>query len=335
MQKFEIMLGIDVSKSSLDACLVTDPSAKKYHHFKVANDKKGIGSIPGIVRKLGVDTSQMLVCFEHTGVYSMLLCYFLQSKGIKYCMQPAIQIKRSKGLTRGKSDKIDARDIALYALTHQHSIQLSELPEEDLIKLKVMLAEREKLIKAIRMFEMSTEANAYLPKSVLKEVNAVNTKSTSYLKQRLAEIDKLLALLIKANDRLKDQFELINSVPGVGPQTALYLMVVTRCFESFGNWRQLACYAGIAPFEYSSGSSIRGRTKVSHMANKKLKSLLNMAALSAKKHDAQIRQYYERKRNEGKNAMLVMNAIRCKVVSRVFATVKRGTPYVEIAKYAA
>jgi hypothetical protein len=97
----------------------------------------------------------------------------------------------------------------------------------------------------------------------------------------------------------------------------------------------MACHAGIAPFEYTSGTSVHGKTKVNPMANKKLKTLLNLAALSAKKYDDELRLYYERKVGEGKNGMLVMNAIRCKVLSRVYATVKRGTPYAPLARYAA
>ncbi len=124
-------------------------------------------------------------------------------------------------------------------------------------------------------------------------------------------------------------------MPGVGPQTAINLIVTTRCFSTFENWRQLACYAGVAPFEYRSGTSIRGKTKVNHIANKKLKSLLNMAALSAKRHDKQLKEYYERKIQEGKNGMSVMNALRCKIISRVFATIKRETPYVDFLKYSA
>ncbi|MFA6517579.1 MAG: transposase, partial [Bacteroidia bacterium] len=111
--------------------------------------------------------------------------------------------------------------------------------------------------------------------------------------------------------------------------------VYTRCFSTFDNARQLACYAGVAPFEYTSGTSIRGKTRVSPMANKKLKVLLSMCALNAKKADPEIGLYYLRKTEEGKNPMSVINAIRNKLILRVFATVKRGTPCVTTMNYAA
>lgn len=98
---------------------------------------------------------------------------------------------------------------------------------------------------------------------------------------------------------------------------------------------QFACYSGVAPFEYQSGTSIRGRTKVSNFAQKKLKSLLNLGALSAKRHDVELKNYFERKVAEGKNKMLVVNAIRCKILARAFAVINRGTPFVNTQKFAA
>ncbi len=93
-------------------------------------------------------------------------------------------------------------------------------------------------------------------------------------------------------------------------------------------------YSGVAPFEYSSGSSIRGRTKVNHMADKKMKSLLQMCALSAIKHDPQLKVYYQKKEKEGKNKMLIFNNIRNKIIQRVFCVVNRKTPFVNTFNYA-
>lgn len=241
----------------------------------------------------------------------------------------------AKGLTRGKSDKTDSKDIALYAITHEHKLIFTQLPETDLMELKLLLTEREKLIKAILLFDTTKENKEFMPKEVAKEVLSHNKKTITLLKKQLAELEKQIRKTIDGNEKIKKQYKLIQTVPGVGPQTAINLIVCTRCFTMFDNWRKLACYAGVAPFEYSSGTSIRGRTKVNHMANKKIKSLLNMAALAAKKHDKQLKEYYERKIGEGKNGMLVMNALRCKILSRVFATIKRDTPYVNFLKFAA
>jgi transposase len=168
----------------------------------------------------------------------------------------------------------------------------------------------------------------------MKATLSINKKTLTGIRKRLKEADAAIAALVKADALMARQYELACSVPGVGPQTAINMIAFTRCFSMFKSWRKLACFAGIAPFEYSSGSSVRGRTKVSPLANKKLKSLFNMAALSAKKYDLEIKAYYERKRAEGKPVMSVMNAIRCKVIARVFATINRDTPFVNTKKFA-
>ena len=104
-------------------------------------------------------------------------------------------------------------------------------------------------------------------------------------------------------------------------------------FIVFKDWRKFACYSGIAPFEYSSGSSVRARTKVNHFADKKIKSLLHLVALNAIKYDNELKEYYQRKRNEGKHTLLVLNNIKCKIVSRAFAVISRESPFVNTYKF--
>ena len=101
------------------------------------------------------------------------------------------------------------------------------------------------------------------------------------------------------------------------------------------DWRKLACYAGVAPFPYQSGTNIKGRTKVHPLADKKLKSLLNMCAIVAVRHDKELKAYYERKVEEGKAKMLVINNVRRKLLSRVFVVINRKTPFVNTFKFAA
>jgi transposase len=335
MKNFKLVIGIDISKHKLDVCIIKDANDKDHQYLQVSNCKKGIDQIFKSLKIYDTAVEHLLFCFENTGVYGMHLCYELQERKIRYSMVPAIEIKRAKGLTRGKSDKADSLDIALYAITHEHKLSFTELPETGLMKLRLLLTEREKLIKSISLFETTKENEDFLPHEITRNILKINKRITAGLKKQLLVVEKNILDIIKENETMKQQYSLATSVPGVGPQTAINLIVTTRCFSAFENWRQLACYAGVAPFEYSSGTSIRGKTKVNHMANKKLKSLLNMAALSAKKHDKQLKEYYERKKAEGKNGMLIMNALRCKIISRVFATVKRESEYVDFLKYSA
>ncbi len=127
---------------------------------------------------------------------------------------------------------------------------------------------------------------------------------------------------------------LMQSIPGIGPQTSMMLILTTNGFREFPTWRKMACYSGCAPFEYSSGTSVRGRTKVHTYADKKLKSNLYLCVLNNLKNSAEMKQYYERKKEEGKHSMLIINNLKCKLLSRIYAVVKRETPYVDTYKFA-
>lgn len=335
MKKYELFVGIDVSKLKLDVQFVKYEPSKKQHHIVVENNNNGLKNIIKEIAKYKIALEKCLICFENTGIYSMPLALFFNDLNADYWIVPAIEIKRSKGITRGKSDKTDAKDIALYALTHTHKFEHKKLPEADILKLRLLFSERDKIVKAIKMIATTEENQSFLPKSATKDLMKINTRTIKGLKLTLKTLETKIQEIISNNETLKKQYTLACSVPGVGPQTATYLLIVTNSFTSFDNWRKLACYAGIAPFEYSSGSSIKGRTKVNHMADKKMKSMLNMCALNMKKVDHEVGEYYKRKVAEGKNPMSVMNAVRCKVLSRVFATVQRGTPYVNLNKFAA
>ena len=122
---------------------------------------------------------------------------------------------------------------------------------------------------------------------------------------------------------------------GIGFVVASTLIVVTNCFQGFKNSRQLACYSGIAPFEKQSGSSLKGKSKVSQYANKRLKTLLDRSANTAIQNDPELRLYYERRLGQGKSSYSTINIVRNKILHRVFAVINRETPYVKINRYAA
>jgi transposase len=335
MKTFQTFIGIDISKLSLDVSVIHQKEPNKAMHYKVSNDSKGISKLLGQVSKSGADLQNTLFVCENTGIYTTPLMTEMSSRKLHYWVVAAIEIKRSQGLSRGKSDKADAKTIALYGLTHQHRYEPSALPQTAIQQLKLLFTEREKIQKAIVLFVQTKENEGYLPKEVFAVVKKLNQQQTCHLEKALAKIEGQMLEIVKQDTVLHKQHELLTSVPGIGKQTALYLIITTRSFTSFNTWRQLACYAGVAPFEYSSGTSLRGRTKVSDIADKKMKSLLQMCVLSAVKCDKEIKAYYEKKKAEGKPAMLVMNNVRAKLLARVFAVIKRGTPFVNTQKFAA
>ena len=105
------------------------------------------------------------------------------------------------------------------------------------------------------------------------------------------------------------------------------MIVLTNEFKGFSSAKKFACYSGIAPFEHTSGKSIKGKSRVSHLANKNIKALFHLAAISSIRFTGELRTFYMRKVNQGKNKMLVLNAIRNKLIHRIFAVVRDGVPY--------
>lgn len=332
MKNYKHYIGIDVSKKTLDFQIVNS-FAQLILHGQISNDIKGMKELFKQLKKHKI-YEEYLFCFENTGIYSMNLCIILAEYDVDFAQCPALEIKQSKGICRGKSDKSDARDIAMYALRNIDKIELSKVPEIDILRLKLLYAEREKTIDAIKDFSATGENKDFLPKAVYTTAERINKKTLHFLKKILLEIEKNIREIINNNDGLKQQKKLLLSVPGIGEITSLYLLLATKGFKSFANWRKFACYCGIVPFEYSSGTSIKKRNRVSHFADKKMKSILHLAALSAIKHDAEIQSYYQRKKQEGKPSLLVINNVKCKIISRAFAVVARNQPFINTCKFA-
>ena len=286
-----------------------------------------------VQKKSNCTLEETLICTENTGLYSYPLCVFCHESKIALWMENALQIKQSLGIQRGKNDRVDARRIAQYAFTHRHKVKLYSMPAKALLALKQLLAYRERLVESKKSFQTAQgelqELKADLSGLIIKQTGSM----LKTIDKQIEQVHQSMLALIKSEATLSKQYHLITTVPGIGDITAIYLLVYTAGFNKFERWKQFACYCGIAPFDYQSGSSIKGRTRVSHLANKKLKSLLTMCALGMIKTDNEFKQYYQRRKTEGKNGMSVINVLRNKLVSRVFAVVHRGTEYVPQHQY--
>lgn len=155
------------------------------------------------------------------------------------------------------------------------------------------------------------------------------------LTEEIKGLEKAIKQIIKDDEGLSRTFKLITSIKGIALLVASHLIVYTHNFTRFDNWRKCACYAGIAPFENTSGSSLKGKTRVHPIANRQIKKMLHLAALSASHTDKELKDYYEKRVQGGKSKMSALNILRNKVLARAFAVVKRGSPYVDIMKFAA
>jgi len=205
---------------------------------------------------------------------------------------------------------------------------LWEPPRQVIQRLSFLSAARQRLIQAHKLLAMPLdEQESFVSAALQKQVKATSKKSLAALKEEQKAIDAQIDILIQGDARLSELFGWITSVPGVGPATATEILVSTNEMKAITSAKKMACHAGVAPFEYRSGTSIRGRTRVSHQARKRLKSLFHLGAMSAIRRKGELQDYYQRKVAEGKNKMLVLNAVRNKIIHRIYAAVERGEKY--------
>lgn len=244
-----------------------------------------------------------------------------------------MRIKTSLGFTRGKNDKVDSYRIARYAYLHQDEMRLWTPKPEVVQQLAHLTALRKRLLKTkVALLQPLQETKQFLGKKAFTREKSVTDPVVKATEKQLKQVEKQIEGLIKAGKQLKQLFDLIVSVEAIGPVPAGHLIVVTNEFKSFTCPKKFVpvgnhCYAGTAPFENSSGTSIKGKSQVSPWANKESKRLLHMAAMSAVNMQGDLAHYYQRKVQEGKNKMAVLNAVRNKLIKRIFAVVHRGTKY--------
>ena len=331
MKKVTETIGIDVSKLTLDVYVRTTKVHKQF-----SNDLKGFKQIVKWSLKQKINLEETLFCFEHTGWYCLMLSYFLFENKYRYCCINAIEIKRSMGLKRGKSDKADAWEIANYSWLRRDELTPSTPPAKKLIELQRMMSLREQLVKQQTASKNLFKGMGEIVEDELNDISMVLIKENiSHFENQISAIEKAMNELIKQDETMINNYKLSKTVKGVGMVLAIQMLLHTHNYTRFESSRQFSAYCGLVPYPYQSGTSINGRNKIHPISDRKMKSLLSMSAIIAIQHDKELKLYYQKRVEEGKPKMVVLNIIRNKIVSRVFATVNRGTPYLEMNKFLA
>ena len=314
MDKIKHFYGVDISKSFFD---VVDQNGK---HDQFSNDVKGFKSFLKTIRE------DSLVVMEATGYYHYRLAQYLYEKGITVSVVNPLSVKRfiQMKLSKVKTDKSDAKAICAYAratevplYTARNAVQaecLQLLSLQDLY-LKQRTAVKNKIHGEKALGTPSKAASRSLNR-MLKQ-----------LEKELAQLESKLESLVRETQ--KDQLEQLTSIPGMGKKTAMLLIVLTDGFTSFENARQLCCYSGLTPTIRQSGTSVRGRSRISKVGNRKLRNLLFLCSFTACKHNKACRELYERIVEQGKSKKLALIAVCNKLLKQAFAIAKSGTYYQE------
>ncbi|WP_044398354.1 IS110 family transposase [Lacinutrix sp. Hel_I_90] len=314
MNKYKETFGIDISKD------VFDCYGSKVGHLQFKNNAAGFKKFLKVLPK------DSLVVMEATGYYHYLLAQFLYKKGVTVSVVNPLSVKRfiQMRLAKVKTDRSDAKAICEYG-------QINEVPLYN--ALTDVQSECLQLFRLLDSYikKRTATKNKLHGEEVLgmpsKHVYSSLKRNLKHLEKEIAGIDQKLLSLVKADQQ--SQLTLLTSIPGIGLKTALFLIVITDGFQKFENASQLCSYAGITPTIRESGSSVRGRSRISKVGNRKLRNLLFLCAFNACKCNKACRALYERIVNKGKSKKLALIAVANKLLKQAFAIAKSGRPYDE------
>ena len=324
MKKTAQIIGADLSKSTID--LFYDGSQS---HIKIKNTAAGFKELLHWLTVQKINVCSIVLVMECTGLYSFHFENFLHAHHIRFAKVNALAIKRSLGLIRGKNDQIDARRIARYGLEKLDTLSFQKPQDPALQRLQMLHRSRERLVKhraslicSLKEYRMVLEDSDPIIRSLLNLIKNFDLQ--------IKDLDQALQKHInESGDSVKRNFELLTSIKGVGKVVATATLIKTKNFTSFNNGRKFSCYCGSAPFEHSSGKSIRKKNRISHLADKSMKALLTQSAKSAIQYDKELKDYYQKRTAMGKSKKSTINVVRNKIIHRMFAVIKRQTPFIE------
>jgi len=248
-------IGVDVSKKKLDFCVMFN--GKVVHEEETANHQSFITSLTRHLEEdFGIDNTRIFVCAEHTGQYTFPLACACKAAKCRLWLENPSQINYSSGVQRGKNDKVDAKRIAVYASRFQDKVHYYERPSEDIERLKQLESERTLYVTDLAKYKgQLKDQKDYIPE-VLYERKMNRLKALMVdLEEAVKAITDEMDEVISSCAVLSRQMEPLISIDGIGRVVATNMIIATEAFTRFDDPRKFNCYAGVAPFSYTSGSS--------------------------------------------------------------------------------
>jgi len=323
-------VGCDVSKDTLDLALFErGKDYRTFEHVRVGNNPEGFQAMRKWLSGLKVKLSESVIAMEHTGSYSTAVAEWCFKKGYTFVFLHPLDVKNAGARGRNKTDKVDAQFIADYVYTMREKLEPSA-PEAPVIKsLRQLRNERRLVVNARSSFIV--QAKTLTDTSARRRMD----KAIAGFNKQIEAIEGQITAVINSDASLKRNYELLLSIKGVGMVNAITTIIATGNFTRFQTARQYAKFCCVAPLTCQSGISIRNGDHVSKAGHNDIKATLTEAARCAIVHDRQLKAYYQRKMAEGKTHGCVMNAVKFKIICRMFAVIQRLTPYVNTEKFRA
>ncbi|WP_435261840.1 IS110 family transposase [Tenacibaculum sp. nBUS_03] len=305
-------LGIDISKDVFDVC------DNNKAHYQFTNSSSGFKKF---LKLLATNSTCVM---EATGYYHSRLAYFLLEAGIGVCVVNPLKIKRyiQMNLSKIKTDKSDAKMIQQYAKDCEPKLWTGQSKkQQENLQVTRMLSIYSKQSTQLKNKIHGEEVLGTPAKGVVRSIK----RSLKNLEKEIEVLEK--ALLENVKKEYQESLTLLKSIPGIGNKTALMLLVLTDGFQRFQSAKELCSYAGLTPIIRQSGTSVKGRPRISKMGNPKLRNLLFMCSFNACKYNQACKALYDRIVAKGKSKKLALIAVCNKLLKQAFSIVKNGVPF--------
>ncbi|EBP2454365.1 IS110 family transposase [Salmonella enterica] len=317
-------LGIDVSKKTLDLCLLREGVKGRVKNRKLKNDFNAVGTVVSLLRKQHSEPGDVHIIMEATGVYHESLAYGLHDAGAKASLANP---HRSREFARGmdiltKNDKVDAYMLACYGALKEP--EPWEPPPENVRYLSALLRCHNALVT-----DSSREKNRLEKCRATDTPAAVAESIENVLRNLSAELQRLETLIqghLDQHPELKKDFDLLTSIKSVGFQLGLNMLVILRSHR-FGTAEQAVDFLGVVPAEKSSGTSVRGQSRLSKIGPPEIRAKLYLASLFGMRFDPAMKAMYERLCQRGKTKMCAIGALMRKLVHWCYGVLHTQQPF--------
>ena len=326
-----LFIGIDFSKKTFDVSFFEKDGTGEVYYSQFENNSDGFKRlIKWISLNTRIKKEEWLFCGENTGLYSLELPTFLLKHNLFIWLENPLQIKRSSGIKREKTDKTDSLEIAHYAFRFQDKAMCYKLPDKVFSALQNLLSFRGRLVKNRKELLVAAKEmrRVFSRDKTARYIYEQSVHEVARFNKKIKDVERQMLLLLDDMEEIKANYERITSIKGIGMINALMILIYTENFSRFTDCRKFACYVGVVPFDQSSGTSLNRGRRISRLANIPIKTLLTQAAKCAVVYNPKLRDYYQRKLMEGKSMKIVINNVRNKLLQIMFALVQKGQSFI-------
>lgn len=328
MPKITYFIGVDISAASFAASIFEVPEKAIITEKTIPNSADGFESFVTWLKEHNATSLNSTICMEATGVYCEGLAHYLIAKGFRVSIEPPLKVKRAFDPVGHKTDAVDSKQIAEYAYRFSDELKMWQPKEEIIEKIRQLLACREQFTK--QKVAIKNAISAYeLHVVQVAVIKRAHQETLAQLEKQIANIDKELSKLTKQDPMIFQKINNLKSIPGCGMLLAANLIAITDAFEDINEYKRLAAFIGIVPYQHESGTSVSKRPRIRHFGPQYTRKLLRLAAQSVATHDSQFRRYYLRKLAEGKAKALVLNNIANKLLKVACAIIRNNTAYIK------